>query len=98
MVRATTVSGDLEIHKAGPELDLNTVSGDMLVTLDRLDRGRIKTTNGNLDLTTALGENARLDAEAINGDLTFNLRGQINAGERILMTFSGVIRKFEKRS
>lgn len=90
VVRATTVSGDLEIHKAGPELDLNTVSGDMLVTLDRLDRGRIKTTNGNLDLTTALGENARLDAEAINGDLTFNLRGQINA-EFDIETFNGDI-------
>jgi len=26
------------------------------------------------------------------------VRGQIHAGERILMTFSGVIRKFQKRA
>lgn len=90
LVRATTVSGDLQIHKAGPELDLNTVSGDMLVTLDRLDRGRIKTTNGDLDLTTTLGAGARLDAEAINGDLTFKLRGRINA-EFDIETFNGDI-------
>ena len=90
LVRATTVSGDLQIHKAGPELELNTVSGDMIVTLERLDRGRIKTTNGDLDLTAALGEDARLDAEAINGDLTFNQRGRINA-EFDIETFNGDI-------
>jgi len=90
LVRATTVSGDMQIHKAGPELELNTVSGDMLVTLDRLDRGRIKTTNGDLELTTALGEAARVEAEAINGDLTFNLRGSVNA-EFDIETFNGDI-------
>jgi hypothetical protein len=90
LVRATTVSGDLQIQKAGPELELNTVSGDMIVTLDRLDRGRIKTTNGDLELTAALGEAARLDAEAINGDLTFILRGQVNA-EFDIETFNGDI-------
>lgn len=90
LVRATSVSGDVEIHKAGPELELNTVSGDMNVTLDRLDRGRIKTTNGDLNLTTALGDDARLEAEAINGDLSFHLRGRINA-EFDIETFNGDI-------
>jgi DUF4097 and DUF4098 domain-containing protein YvlB len=89
-VRATTISGDLEVHKAGPELDLNSVSGDMKVTLDRLERGRIKTTNGDLELTAALSDDARLEAEAINGDLTFNLRGEINA-EFDIETFNGDI-------
>lgn len=90
LVRATSVSGDMEIHKAGPELDLNSVSGDMTVSLDRLDRGRIKTTNGDLDLTTTLGEDARVDAEAINGDLNFNFRGAVNA-EFDIETFNGDI-------
>lgn len=90
LVRATTVSGDLEIHKAGPEVDLNSVSGDMIVTLDRLDRGRIKTTNGDLDMTASLTDDARLEAEAINGDLNFNLRGEINA-EFDIETFNGDI-------
>lgn len=90
MVRATSVSGDLEIHKAGPEVDLNSVSGDMIVTLDRLERGRIKTTNGDLDMTLALTDDARLEAEAINGDLNFNLRGEVNA-EFDIETFNGDI-------
>jgi DUF4097 and DUF4098 domain-containing protein YvlB len=89
-VRATSVSGDMEIHKAGPELDLNSVSGDMTVTLDRLERGRIKTTNGDLNMTLALTDDARLEAEAINGDLSFNLRGEVNADFDI-ETFNGDI-------
>lgn len=89
-VRATSVSGDMEIHKSGPELDLNTVSGDMIVTLERLARGRIKTTNGDLDLSATLNDDARLEAEAINGDLSFNLRGELNA-EFDIETFNGDI-------
>lgn len=89
-VWAATVSGDLQFDDIGPELDLNTVSGDMNVRLDRLVRGRIKTTNGDLQLTTQLGEEARLDVEAINGDLTFDLRGEVNA-EFDVETFNGDI-------
>lgn len=89
-VRATTVSGDLQLDDGGPELDLNTVTGDMNVRLDRIDRGRIKTTNGDLNLTTQLGDDARLDVEAINGDLTFDLRGKVNA-EFDIETFNGDI-------
>lgn len=89
-VRATTVSGDLQLDDGGPELDLNTVTGDMNVRLDRLERGRIKTTNGDLQLTTHLGDEARLDVEAINGDLTFDLRGKVNA-EFDIETFNGDI-------
>lgn len=89
-VRATSVSGDLQITRGGPEIDLNTVSGDMTVVLDRLDRGRIKTTNGDLNLTATLGDAARIEAEAINGDLHFNLRGQVNA-EFDIETFNGDI-------
>lgn len=90
-VRATSVSGDVQLDKVGPELDLNTVSGDMTVRVaDRLERARIKTTNGSLDLTGALGKEARVDAEAINGDLRFTLRGDINA-EFDIETFNGDI-------
>ena len=88
--RAATISGDIKLDDTGPELDVNTVSGDMTVRSARLDRGRIKTTNGDLQLTTALGNDARLEAEAINGDLTFILRGAINA-EFNIETFNGDI-------
>ena len=90
-VRATTVSGDVQLDKIGRELDLNTVSGDMTVRVaDRLQRARIKTTNGNLDFTAALDKGARIDAEAINGDLHFALRGDIDAAFDI-ETFNGDI-------
>ena len=90
-VRATSISGDIQLDKVGSELDLNTVSGDMHVRVaDRLERGRIKTTNGDLDLTTALAKGSRLEAEAINGDLSFVLRGEINA-EFDIETFNGDI-------
>jgi len=90
-VRATSVSGDVQLDKVGPELDLNTVSGDMNVRVaDRLDRARIKTTNGTLDLTAALGKEARIDAEAINGDMRFTFKGDIDA-EFDIETFNGDI-------
>jgi DUF4097 and DUF4098 domain-containing protein YvlB len=89
-VRATTINGDLQLADTGPELDLNTVTGDMNVRLERLDRGRIKTTNGDLQLTTKLGDEARLDVEAVNGDLTFDLRGDLSA-EFDIETFNGDI-------
>jgi DUF4097 and DUF4098 domain-containing protein YvlB len=90
-VRATSVSGDVQLDKIGPELDLNTVSGDMNVRVaDRLNRARIKTTNGNLEFTGTLGKEARVDAEAINGDLRFILRGTIDA-EFDIETFNGDI-------
>lgn len=90
-VRATSISGDVQLDKIGPELDLNTVSGDMSVRVaDRLDRARIKTTNGDLELTGTLGKEARVEAEAINGDLHFILRGDINA-EFDVETFNGDI-------
>lgn len=90
-VRATSISGDVQLDKIGPELDLNTVSGDMTVRFsDRLERARIKTTNGDLDLTGALGKEARVDAEAINGDMRFTFRGDVNA-EFDIETFNGDI-------
>jgi DUF4097 and DUF4098 domain-containing protein YvlB len=89
-VRATTVSGDIQLDDVGPELELNTVTGDMNVRLERLDRARIKTTNGDLQLSATLGKQARIDAEAINGDLHFILRGKIDA-EFDIETFNGDI-------
>jgi len=43
------------------------------------------------DLVEAMGEVIRA------GKSLIFVRGQINAGERVLMTFSGVIRKFQPR-
>jgi len=88
--RVTSVSGDVNLDNIGSELDLNTVSGDMGVKMDQLTRARIKTTNGDLDMVAGLVRDARLEAEGINGDLRFHLRGTIDA-QIDIATFNGEI-------
>lgn len=89
-VRVTSVSGDIVLRNIGPDLELETVTGDMDVGMDALTRGRIKTTNGDLTLVTRLSGDARLEAEAINGDLQFLLEAPVNA-EFEIETFNGDI-------
>lgn len=88
--RVTTVSGNVQLDNTGPELDLNTVSGDLNVTLKELQRARIRSTNGDLDLVASLVPDGRIDAEAVNGDISIYLRGKINA-EFNVDTFNGDI-------
>jgi len=85
-----TVSGDVVLSELAGELNLETVTGDMEVTMPTMTRGRIQTTNGDLRLQTALARGARLEAEAINGDLSFQLRQPIDA-EFDIETFNGEI-------
>jgi DUF4097 and DUF4098 domain-containing protein YvlB len=90
IAHVTTVSGDVRLQDVGPEFELNTVSGDMQVRASQVSRARIKTTNGDLELRTALMHDARIDAEGINGDLRFRLRGALDA-EFDIETFNGDI-------
>jgi DUF4097 and DUF4098 domain-containing protein YvlB len=89
-VRVTTVSGDIAIDNLGNELELRTVSGDMDIHARNLSRAYIKTTNGDMHLTTSLQREANIDAEAINGDLNFNFEGALDA-EFDIETFNGDI-------
>lgn len=91
VLRVITVSGDIRLQDIGPEMDLNTVTGDMQVRVAELSRARIKTTNGDLELrATSLTRDARIDAEGINGDLRFRFRGALDA-EFDIETFNGEI-------
>lgn len=91
VLRANTVSGGLRLEDVGPEMELGSVTGDMQVRVAELSRARIKTTNGNLELRAAkLTDDVRIDAEAINGDLRFRFRGQLDA-EFDIETFNGEI-------
>jgi DUF4097 and DUF4098 domain-containing protein YvlB len=85
-----TVSGDVTLANVAGELSIETVTGDMQITMPSLTRGRIQTTNGDLHLQTTLAKDARLDAEAVNGDLSFLLRSPVNA-EFDVETFNGEI-------
>ena len=85
-----TVSGEITLIDAPTEFAVETVTGDMKVSAAQLSRGRIRTTNGELRLTGTLAPDAKLDAEAINGDLHFALRGTVNA-QFDVETFNGEI-------
>ncbi len=89
-ITVTSVSGNISLSDAVGELALETVTGDMTVNMESLTRGRIRTTNGDVHLRTVLARDARLDAEAINGDLRFTLRKPIDA-EFDVETFNGPI-------
>jgi DUF4097 and DUF4098 domain-containing protein YvlB len=85
-----TVSGEITLIDAPAELAIETVTGDMKISVGALSRGRIRTTNGELRLTGKLAPQARLDVEAINGDLYFKLREPLNA-QFDVETFNGDI-------
>jgi DUF4097 and DUF4098 domain-containing protein YvlB len=86
----TTVSGDLTLSKISGEVDVETVSGDMTVEAGELSRARIRTTNGDMELSLKLAKDARLEAETINGDVSLRLLGAIDA-EFDVHTFNGEI-------
>lgn len=86
----TTVSGDLTLSKVNGEIDVETVSGDMEVDAGELTRGRVRTTNGDMALSTKLAKGGRFDAETINGDVTLKILGTVDA-EFDIHTFNGEI-------
>jgi DUF4097 and DUF4098 domain-containing protein YvlB len=85
-----TVSGDGEISDVRGELVVHSVTGDLDITSKELERARLRTTNGDIDLRTALTADARFDMEAINGDLRLDIIGGVNADFDI-ETFNGSI-------
>jgi DUF4097 and DUF4098 domain-containing protein YvlB len=85
-----TVSGDGEIGNIRGELVAHSVTGDLDISSDELERVRLRTTNGDIDLRTALAPDARFDMEAINGDLGLDIIGGVHA-EFDLETFNGSI-------
>jgi DUF4097 and DUF4098 domain-containing protein YvlB len=86
----TTVSGDLTLSKINGEVEVETVSGDMTIEAGELTRARVRTTNGDMELSTKLAKGGRFDAETINGDVTLKLLGTVDA-EFDIHTFNGEI-------
>jgi DUF4097 and DUF4098 domain-containing protein YvlB len=90
LASVTTVSGDARLDDVAGEVAINTVTGDFEVDSGVLTRGRMRTTNGDLDLTATLAPDGRLDIETINGDLTVDFEGPLGA-EFDIETFNGDI-------
>ncbi|MGW8369976.1 MAG: DUF4097 family beta strand repeat-containing protein [Gammaproteobacteria bacterium] len=90
LLTLTTVSGDIMAEDIAGELVATVVSGDIEVVADELERARIKTTNGDVDLVAGLPKGARFEVATINGDLEIEFRGKVDA-EFEIETFNGSI-------
>jgi DUF4097 and DUF4098 domain-containing protein YvlB len=90
LLTLTTVSGDGRVDNIRGELVVQSVTGSLDIESSDLERARLRTTNGDIDLRTGLAEGARFDMEAINGDLRLDILGGVNA-EFDIETFNGSI-------
>lgn len=90
LLALTTVSGDGRVSGIRGELVVHSVTGDLDITGSELERARLGTTNGDIELKTGLAKGARFDLEAINGDLRLDIIGDVNA-EFDIETFNGSI-------
>lgn len=85
-----TVSGDIKAQSIETEISIRTVSGDASVAGPSLERARLETVSGDLELGMGLTAGGRLIAEALSGDINLTLPSA-QTGEFRLQTFSGDI-------
>lgn len=90
LVTVTTMSGDSEMMDIAGELETNTLSGGITVRAGELTRVRIKTTNGDIEITANLATDGRFESETINGDIDMDLT-QGNDLNVDIETFNGDI-------
>jgi DUF4097 and DUF4098 domain-containing protein YvlB len=91
LITITTVSGDARVQKVAGEVNGNTVSGNFSFELGSTSRSRLRSTSGDLGVTTRLTPDARLDIESISGDVRLDLLGK-PAAEFDISSFNGEIR------
>jgi DUF4097 and DUF4098 domain-containing protein YvlB len=85
-----TVSGDATLDRLAGEVNGNTVSGDLNVSMGETSRSRLRSTSGDLIVAGRLADDARLDFESMSGDVRVDLAGQVNA-EFDVSSFNGDI-------
>lgn len=91
LLNITTVSGDATVTRVAGEVNGNTVSGNLDLGLGDTSRARLRSTSGDLTLSTRPAGDARFDIESISGDVRLDLAGTGNA-EFEVTTFNGEIR------
>lgn len=77
-LRISTVSGDLRLSRAAGSVEVVTVSGDMTLEIKPLSSLRVRTTSGDVQIESRLTRDARVDVEAVSGDVFIN--GPSDAG------------------
>ena len=90
VVRVSTVSGDVTIDNVRGDVSGESVSGDVNFRTGTIERARAQTVSGEVLVTAALGDAARLEGTAVSGDIEFLFAGA-GAADYRLETFSGEI-------
>jgi len=72
-LRATSVSGNLDLNNVSGKLDVVTVSGDARVHMGDASEVRGRTTSGSLEVSGKLTNDGRVDVEGVSGDITLRL-------------------------
>lgn len=85
----TTVSGTARVTRAAGEVNASTVSGEIVLQMSKVTRARMNTTSGDLNFNASLMPAARIEAETISGQLTFDLKD--TDAEINIESFSGDI-------
>jgi DUF4097 and DUF4098 domain-containing protein YvlB len=90
LVTINLISGDVEIENVSGEIEAQSVSGDFELELDDINRARVRSTSGDMDISGKMTKGAKLMVETINGDVFIVLDGPVNA-EVEIETFNGEI-------
>jgi len=89
-LRASSVSGSVELTNVAGKLDVVTVSGTARAEMGEVSEIRGRTTSGDITISARLTRDARVDVEAVSGDITLNLKHEGELSAEIL-SFSGDI-------
>jgi DUF4097 and DUF4098 domain-containing protein YvlB len=85
-----TVSGNLDARDTGAEANATSVSGDLNLRLASVTRSRLRTTSGDITMSTQLASGGSIDSESVSGDISLRLSGARDA-EYDLATSTGDI-------
>lgn len=72
-LRAKSVSGSIDLTNGAGKLDLVTVSGTARAQLGETSELRGRTTSGDIEIRGNLTSNARVEVEAVSGDIRLRL-------------------------
>jgi len=89
-ISAESVSGDLSLSGVSGEVAVSSVSGDMELIATGVERGKLETVSGDVEMECELSENGSLKAESMSGTVLLSLPANY-AGLLEASTFSGEI-------
>ena len=90
-IEIKTISGDIQLTGGGGEVDISTVSGNAVIELAEVKRGRFKSVTGDIRTALELAPDAEIDGESVSGDLSL-MFAAAPAAQFDVQSFSGEIK------